>query len=71
MSSVMMKEVSEVLRRLLAEDFVGEDQDFELDEVGDREPVKTLENRVDVVSGTGEESCSRALKVLEIIEDSG
>jgi len=51
--SVTGEQVSEVGGSLVVEGFVGEEKDFELDALWDREPVEFLEDRGDVVTGAG------------------
>ena len=49
--------------------FVGEEEDFKLDALGNREPVEVLKDESDVITGTGvgEETGSRVLDVLDFI----
>ena len=71
--SVMVEQICEVGGGLVMEGFVSEEKEFELDALWDREPVEVLEDRGDVVTGTGmgEQTGSRVLNVLEFIEDFG
>ena len=59
-------QVSEVGGGLVMEGFVGEEKDFELDALRDREPVEFLKDGGDMVAGAGvgEEACSRILNIL-------
>lgn len=57
----------------MVEGFVGEDQDFEVDPVGDGKPVKLFEDWSDVMPGFGEgnESGSCVLDQLESVDVGG
>ena len=54
---------------MVMEGFVGEEEDFKLDVLGNREPVEFLKDGSDVLTGTGvcEETGSRVLDILGFI----
>ena len=62
----MIQHVGEVGGSLIVEGFMGEEENFELDAQFDGEPMEVLEDRGDVVSGSGvgEESGGGVLDVL-------
>ena len=71
--SVVVEQVGEVAGGLVVEGFVGEEEDYEMDALRDREPVELLEDWGDVVTGAGvgEQASSRVLYALEFIENFG
>ena len=50
---VGVEHVSEVAWGLVVKGFMGEEEDFELDALSDREPVEPLEDWGDVIMGAG------------------
>ncbi|MEQ2211533.1 hypothetical protein XENOCAPTIV_005342 [Xenoophorus captivus] len=71
--SVTVEQIGEVAWGSVMEGFVGEKEDFEINSLGDTEPVELLQNWGDVVTGAGlgEQASSRILYVLGFIEDFG
>lgn len=55
------------------ESFEGDQQDFEMDTLRDREPVELVQDRCDVFTraGVGEEAGSGVLNVLQLHESFG
>ncbi len=72
--SVAEEQVSEIGGGMVMKGFVGE-KDFKLDVLGNREPLKVLEDRSDedvvMNARVGEETGSRVLNVLKFIHDFG
>ena len=70
---MVAKQIGEVGGGLVVEGFVGEEEDFEVDALRDREPVELLEDWGDVVTGAGvgEQAGGGVLDVLKFIEDFG
>lgn len=65
-----MEEVRQVGGGQVVEGFIGDDEEFEMDTLGDWEPVEVMKDRGDVVTGAGvsEETSSRVLDVLKFLE---
>lgn len=61
-----MEQVGEVRGGQVMEGFEGDEEDFELDALRDREPVEVLEDRGDMFTGpcVREKAGSRVLNVL-------
>lgn len=68
-----VKEISKVGGSKVMECFEGEKKDFEVYAVGDRKPVKVLEDGGDMVVGAGvsEQASGGVLDTLEFIEGFG
>ena len=68
-----VKEISKIGGSKVMECFEGEKKDFEVYAVGDRKPVKVLEDGSDMIVGVGvsEQAGGGVLDILEFIEGFG